>query len=522
MQRRQLLRALAGAILASTGMWSRLFGASASPLPRGDDRVLLQSLIDSGRRVPPRGTPYQINAPIHLSAGARVLLDPGARIVYTGDQTGDFGRPVGIFAVEGNGVEITGSDEATSIECVPPSRGVYAVAGRGVQDLKVRNLSVLNCNHVFVTHARGSGDYDGHGVAVTSGSGANVARRVAVIGGGARFDNPPVSSTKDGGGACLMKFVFSWLVEGAVYENTACAVQWWGGNADVKVDGAFSNERKCGDGIIRKVQFRNVHAGCWGSMGRNIKVIDCEGINASDVTFDAEGSSDITFTRCIARDANNGCFATFFLNRNIKFIECQGYQNRRKGPVFRIYNNTQSAINDNIEIIGGIFSSKYWISSMDSRFGPARSITIKNSILKNVVINMEFNNNNLIIIEGNTLDFDILSAEPYNALSAGSTNRFGQADGAVLIRGNKIRSSVRVPDRAAGIVVQQFDYNGAPTSEIIANEIVNFPQDIVCRWRGKNRAYRAKFVMRGNIGSSQVVVEDDYEAASKAVFLTYR
>ncbi len=221
-----------------------------------------------------------------------------------------------VFDAVGDGVTITAPTERRrQWRAHAPRPGCTPWAWRGRRGLSVTGIRGVDCCHVYAGPSATS--YEA--VRMTGYHGQHrprhphPRRRRAV---------PRPCTTRDG--ACYLAYVQDCQVDGAQYENMTHGVQWWGGDAEISRDGAFTNERKCRGIVIRNVMVRNVTGGIWGSMGRDVVVQDCRVDGCDDVAFDAEGSTNVLFERCVARNARNGCFTTFFYCDGVRFVDCDG------------------------------------------------------------------------------------------------------------------------------------------------------------------------------------------------------
>ena len=477
-----------------------LLTGSSWASPPLDDAALLERLIRApGGRIPKRATDYRLSRGVIVPGGSRVSIEAGTRFVYVGPR-GSLSELFGVFDVRGNDVHIVaeGSGDVV-VTCDPAAPFVYAVAARVVTGLTVRGLYARNCQHVLVDG--GSGDYR---AIRTSGAGANISRDVAITGGGARYDQP----TREGHGACLIRYTFDWHVSGCTYENIAHGVQWWGGNADPIPgwgEGAAVSERKCGRFSISGVTVRHAgEAGIWGAMGRDGVIDGCVVDGCGDVGFDAEGSNAITFSNCRARDAANGCYSTFFLCNGISFVRCTGVVTKARYPLFRLYNVTQAnADNRRIEIVGGRFEclDAGAVGSIDAHAGPAHEVDIRGTTLINVAIDFFTNNMHVTRVVDCDLTFSRLTPRLVAIRVGGSRSSAGAGGairGSTLVRGNRIALTVASPD-ATAIEIVEDDYNAAATGAVRDN-IISGPFATLVHLRNatRNSGMTPSFTVAGN------------------------
>ncbi len=472
--RRQTLQRLGGGgvtALVASGYLSACLDIAASQ-PAGDDDALVADLV--ARRpshIPHRDRPYRLSRPVRLGAGVELTITAGTRFVWAGPAQASDGGPVFVFDAVGDGVTITVADgkEAT-VESPRPAPRLYAVGMRGRRGLSVTGIRGVDCCHVYAGPSATS--YEAVRMAGTT---ANTARAIRIRGGGAQFH----ARAPQGDGACYLAYVQDCQVDGAQYENMTHGVQWWGGDAEISRDGAFTNERKCRGIVIRNVTVRNVTGGIWGSMGRDVVVQDCRVDNCDDVAFDAEGSTNVLFERCVARNARNGCFTTFFYCDGVRFVDCDGQVDDRAFPLLRVYNASQdSAANRNLEIRGGRFActDRTGPAMIDTASGPVREFTITGARLSNVSIDTAHMNMHRTVIRNNSLAF------PYTLL-AGAAIRVGSSKlqtiagvptpGSVVIEGNDIAYTGPASARGAttAIEVVENDYNSVATGRIAGNRV---------------------------------------------------
>lgn len=412
------------------------------------DQELVSAAIENGETLPARAEPYILSSPVRLRSGQTLRTERGVRIIFAGAIPGK--DPSGILVIEGNGVSLSGG---FTIESEVANRLLYGVAGANVSGLSIEDVKTIDCNLLYLTSGAKPNFFQN---VETSGPNANINRDIKVRGGGSTFRDKSLAFT--GHGACFLGFCFDWIVTDARFENVRSAVQWWGGNSDHHANGMPENERKCGRGLIRNVRFANVQGGIWGSMGTHILVEDCSGKDAADVGFDAEGCYEVVFRRNRMINARNGCFTTFFLNRHIQFIDCEGYQPAGIQPLFRVYNSTQSALNGDVAIIGGHFECTNGISSIDTLRGPARKIILRDAELVNARVDFTFQNANEIIVEHNRLLFTRKAVEQFAAIRTGTPRPYDGRQPSVSIRNNKIETSVRQPAGSQAVLTSPGSY----------------------------------------------------------------
>jgi len=439
----------------------------------GDDDALLARILSGPEPfIPSREQPYRITRTLPIEGSRTVLLEPGTRIVWAGPSQ-DGGRPIAVFQAMGDDVALAAAGDGEAfVECEAPRPFVYAAAMSGRRGFSVRGIHARNCQHVHVDSS--VAEYE----AVRTGEAdRNIARDVLISGGGARFQSPP----DEGYGACLLAYVAGARVRDVCYENVSHGIQWWGGDSGLHPwqNGARANERKCSGLLIERALVKNAQAGgVWGSMGRDVMVRDCQVQDCLDVGFDAEGCVDTVFERCTAGNSRNGCFATFFLNDRIRFVDCRGTVENKAWPLFRTYNVTQSnADNRDIAVEGGFFEclDPTGPGTMDCGSGPVRELAITGASLTNVCIDTFFVNMHRTRIADNQLTFsEPLPSVP--AIRVGGSQGLPGARGEAIVAGNRIRYTVPpAAAEAAGdpvaIAIVENDYNASATSRVTGNEV---------------------------------------------------
>lgn len=458
-----------------TGSLAILVGACSDPAQsragQTDDLLVERLLSATNPSIPKRATAYRLARTQILPAGRTVRVEAGTRIRWEGGKgTGE--APEAVFRAGGANCGIVIDGGTADIECAEASPYVYAVSMEGQEGLSVVGLQAHNCQHVRVHNRRPYAEIR------TSGPRINVARRIRIKGGGSRFTTPQ----KEGHGSCLLEFVADCRVEDAHYENVGNGVQWWGGNANPDPstgDGKPGNERKCLDVTIERVSVINCFAGIWGAMGRDVMVRNCLVDTAVDVGFDAEGCEATTFERCTSRNGYNGCFSTFFLCDKVRFIDCTGVVEDKSRPLIRVYNSTLSnEYNKGLEVVGGQFEcrDRSGPGVIDTAAGPVQTITISNTQLINVRLDLAHHNMHRTRVVGNILTF------PYPlpsvaAIRAGASKTIdtpsGRIGGAAVIERNEIRYTATSAGGAKPIAIElhEDDFNASAEDRIVSNTV---------------------------------------------------
>jgi hypothetical protein len=472
--RRQTLHQLGSAgaaALIASGYLAACSGIVVSQPIDDDDALLARLVAQKPSHIPRRDRPYRLVRPLILGEGVHLTIAPGTRFLWEGAAQSADGGPAFAFNAVGDNVTIAvPSGQEATVESPHPNPKLYAVGMRGRRGLSVTGIQGIDCCHVFVGPL--AAGYDDVRMV---GTNSNTARNIQIRGGGSRFK----ARAPDGDGACYLAYVENCKVDGAQYENMMHGVQWWGGDANFSRDGEFTNERKCRSIVIRNVTVRNVTGGIWGSMGRDVVVQDCLVENCSDVGFDAEGSTNVLFERCVSINARNGCFATFFYCDGVRFVDCEGRVDDKDFALMRVYNASQDSVkNRQLEIRGG----KFWCtdqtgpSSIDTTSGPVREFTMTGAKLSNVRVDTAHMNMHRTVICDNQITFPY-TLPPGAAIRAGSskvqTVSGVRAPGTVVIEGNHIvyHGLSRASTATIAIEVIEDDYNSSAIDRIVDNTV---------------------------------------------------
>jgi hypothetical protein len=472
--RRGAVRAVMGVSTLAT--WPGFVAActnESEARPGEDDDALLARLIAADApHIPRRAAPYRISRSLRVPARKTIRIEADTRFLWVGALHSADGGRIAVFAVEGDDVAIQVYKGEAVVEANTPSHMIYAVGARGTRGLTVRGIRGRGCHHVYLDSAVAK--YDD---VRTREPNRNNPRDIRIIGGGA--EHPKLVS--QGSGACFLGYVENCEVSGATYRNVAHGVQWWGGDAGTEPwkNGDPANERKCRNLRIRDVVVRNAVGGIWGSMGENVLVRDCVVDGCEDVAFDAEGSNAVTFERCSARNARNGCFATFYYCNGVRFVECAGTVDDKAFPLVRVYNVSQShAHNRALEIVGGKFTctDKSGPSTIDTAMGPVRELSLIGATLTNVRVDTAHFNMHRTTISNNILNFPHSIASSA-AIRVGASKMLAEAPratpGGALVEGNQIRYTAggASTDAPVAIEVYEDDFNSASVDRISGNTI---------------------------------------------------
>ncbi|MBS7565406.1 right-handed parallel beta-helix repeat-containing protein [Mucilaginibacter sp. Bleaf8] len=491
-----LIMSLPGQLIAKVGYFGHLpmvqaTGTNVSTLGiRGDGQTdvstkIQQALASHKSLYFPKGT-YVIGKSVELPAGTTLTGSVGA-VFLTAASFGD----EGMFTAT-NKTNIT----LNKISCQNQiaSKPVYALLLNGAcSNIAIKQVSVQKCG---ILHSRpGNANYQQLAAGQQQGSSAIT-----------------VSGCKGTGSAGMMgiylEYASNWNISNTTLSGYHHGVEWWGGDSNPQRDGALNNPRLVQHGRITNVSVRNVtEGGIWGSMGEDITISQCRIANCGDVGIDFEGCFNSRATGNTVSNCKNGALATFHYNKAIVFSGNIVSQSNAAYPLARIYNAAQTANNRDITFTGNTFTAITGVGIINQN-GPAQTITFSNNKLSNVVLNLAFNNNQIVQIERNTFTLT-RSAAAYNfIIKAGSTNNNGK----VTIAHNTINNQLTSNAGVNGIYVTQFDYNSTPVNQISNNTFTGLSKPYKVEWNGQNSGVISKTY----INSAQKLSPQAIEKAGKA------
>lgn len=471
-----------------------------------DDSTHVQALVDAGDTLLPSRR-YLLSRPIVVPGGRKVMIQADAVFHYTGEEGG------GVFRVAGDHVTIEAQGGGAIVSSSRPRLDLWAVEAISPRQLRIVGIAAQDCGHVHIGAGRA-----GYGDVIVAGSGANVASDIAIIGGGARYAQPPEA----GNGACWIEYATDWRVEDAVYDHVPHGVEWWGGNAAFDADGQPGAERKCQRFHVKNVTVRDATlGGIWGAMGQDGVVEGCTVQRCGDVGLDAEGCRNVRFTNCTASDARNGSLATFFSSDGILFEGCAVTSSRPDWPLFRSYNasqNPESGGNVKIQSCTFFCIDESRPSTVDTRSGPLNYLKIENCIFKNVTIDTGFNNMHFVTIANNVFTF---TTPGVTAVKVGSSRMIGTKNGGSLIKDNRI---IFKKEGGAAIAVVEDDYNSVATS-VVTNNTVTGPvkTGILLKNNSGNAGIRPQYTIeRNDLTGAHVVAAVEMAKGSTAPQLIWK
>jgi parallel beta-helix repeat protein len=418
-----------------------------------------------------------------------------------------------------SGDRVVGEDESSLVTSASPQRGAL-ILGNSASDIDIEHLSavraaglpdgnvlvdVAQCERVRVSKCsvKNLQLFISHSSAPTYAlvTEKSICRDIQVA------DNVAISDSTERptGSAIALAFTWGGVVQGNTIVGFHSGVEWWGGDANLKRDGAASNPRKTGNITISNNSVTKTGAGgIWGSMGSGVTVSGNTVDTCGDVCLDSEGSEHVAFTGNIVKDGRNGAVATFFFNRDVTIANNTVISTSPEKPLLSIFNSSQSSeYNKDIRIADNRFDCQAsGMCVLTSRMGPAERLVMTGNSLRDVRIELTANNQHYVEVSHNDLVFDLSSAEPFNAIDVEHTNSLRREAGVVKVVQNTIACQSTQPAGSAGIHVLQDDYNASPTTLVADNKIIGskpFPVDIAVGGASKNPSVKPLFLIRNNL-----------------------
>lgn len=246
------------------------------------------------------------------------------------------------------------------------------------------------------------------------------------------------------------------------------------------------------------------HAGAcyWGSAGHDIHMINNHASGCQDVCYDVEGSIDAMIEHNSGDGAANGVGSTFFFSDHVTFAS-NSFSSDKGAPLVRIFNSSINPLNDEYLTVQGNTLTCEKVLCQAVGGDPADHVSISHNTITNGLITFSNSNGNgSLSIVGNTQNFTVTNAAPFNAIMSSQT----LDSGLVLLSGNTI-SGVAQPAGSNCIAIHQSDYNSTATLRVENNRCIGgFPTDIVTVNAGTNAGTGVITTLSGNVWSHNAVV----------------
>jgi hypothetical protein len=452
---------------------------------------------------------YRVTRPLALPMRLRLLMR-GATLLWDGGNIAPPSHQAGLLiAPVGGDVEIHRDGPLTSgFASTTPAANINGFIGRSLTHLR---LSGLDCQNVQLTRVLAVDPVSGVEVpwagvtTVASGKpGPNTNRDVGIASCTVRFPQGYIQAAAQKGQPSIdLVYVEGGRVTDCDVADVNHGIRWWGGNSDYAADGIVTNERKCSDVVIQKCRtYRTANGGVWGSMGKGIRVSLSGAYVAGDVGFDAEGCDDVVFDGCESVDGSNGCYATFYLNRNIVFRGCTA-----KGSVgARIYNASLGQDNQDVTFDSCTFSPSTpgagQYCAVDIGGGPVRSLTIVNCRLYDAYLSLAGTINvQRLHVENNKIVYRYAgTASTPSPMQIGSlASTYGQ-QATAIVENNKIIAEAAQPASVDAITVKLgLDFNNAVRARLDSNLTQGWSgNDLTVNHQPVNAGVPARLEVLGN------------------------
>lgn len=281
-------------------------------------------------------------------------------------------------------------------------------------------------------------------------------------------------------GADFMGYVNGGRIRDTYYENVAHGVQWWGGNAATAGVGDLGLERKCVDLVVERCRAKSVGgAFVWGSLGTRINVLNCTGVGAGDVGFDAEGCTNTLFLGCHAHNASNGGLATFFKCDGVSFLVCKSTSDDDTiARLTAINNSTLSLENRNITVDACVFEAIGYIADfggIGAGVNATRGLNVLSCSFKNCTMSLVGSSSFDQRVIGCNFVWDVAASGTRPVfVTIGAFNNVGLLGARVVFKANTLRSYVAQPSESVGLLLAAMGSNVGCAITCKTNEIDGF------------------------------------------------
>lgn len=307
--------------------------------------------------------------------------------------------------------------------------------------------------------------------------------------------------------AILIEYAQNVHIENNSITNFKNGIQWWGGDSNHLKDGAITNDRRCKNIMVINNMVKNADAGIWGSMGDNIKVVNNRVSDCQDVGIDFEGCFNGVADSNYVTNAKNGNLATFFLNRNITFSNNIVISDRNDTTyIARIYNESQTADNDNIQFINNTFIGNIPGSICFMVIDPNNFLQLRDNIFINTKIHTSGINHGNMDIEGNSFVFNLQTHADSSAIIKIDGMTYSRN---IIIKNNTIKKSNTL--LAPGIILNSDDNSGYNFFDVQNNLFQGFNHNQTCIYafgKSDNTETQPYFKIKNNILNDGQIIKD--------------
>lgn len=411
------------------------------------------------------------------------------------------------ITIGGDNVEIVGETAGKWIVSAAADDGRRYAVGRAeaTSDVAIRGLRSRRMKHAIA----------GNALSYAAATGTNGPQRWRVSDGECEFDAIPAALTS---GFVAFFYARSCSAQDMIARKVPMGVQAWGGDANPAGDGAIANARKCDD-----IQFRNIRTyesgACFvfASMVKNGGAWNCYGEDAADVGFDVEGCGDGTgqgfaFHDCHGRNAANGLYSTFFLNRGGGFFNSLGHQEDATKPLLVAVNPTGSPDNRDLIVVNPRFSAGNNAIGVVNIYSAVGHIVFQGGSFWNVRLSLNANNHFRARVSGLVVELPIAAASATAGIEVGG---FNGTNAFATIANCRVSSLVAQPAGSAAVKFTHNDFNNNTGGTVKDCELDGFPTDVLLVDASANIGQHGLWkVLRNELGAKTVTLTSNGHTGS--------
>ena len=279
------------------------------------------------------------------------------------------------------------------------------------------------------------------------------------------------------------------------FTGTANGCEFWGGDADPNHGGSLNHLGSMTDVDFSRNHCTDVVSCAWGSMGLRVSITYNVSDGCGDTCTDAEGSAEVVIDHNTARRCGNFCASVFFGMKSYSMSH-----NRFDGAIA-----IKNSSNDPNQSVDGTIAENDLTNSGSSPGGLARCFFLEAAkqltVANNRVTNCSFQEvssglpqHTSLTLRDNGFTTSITLKAPFTLVAIG-TGINGSHD---VIRGNRIVSTVRQPDRSTALTAALVDFNSWCSSAITNNTITGFPISLNTNSGSGNGGVRDTWTLNGN------------------------
>lgn len=308
----------------------------------------------------------------------------------------------------------------------------------------------------------------------------------------------PSATDQTFGGGIEICYCVDWSVSDCKIFNGGAGMFFWGGDANVAVNGALANDRKNKRGTVTGVTVEQSGSGIWGSMGENINITGCALNRINDVGYDFEGCFDCQAGSSTAKDCFNGCMATFSCAKNIIFKGICVSSTLASYVLLTLRNNTGVEANSTGIIVDGCtFNGAPTTTPTAVNTAGSTNVAFENNTLNNCYLDFSNTLHGRIGVINNYFGYDQNMTAAFKCLYVNG----GQNGKNVEVSGNRFFSSAAQNAGTSAINVLIDNYNFSPLVAIAGNRIVSNSfagGEVNIVNNGTNGGNFGRFIITGN------------------------